>query len=387
MKNIFFYSLVVVSLPILGRAQEPVSLPAVASNTKGKVLVLENERTLEGDIERIGDQYRIRRAIGETWLPSTQVLCLCANAEEAYLFLRGRSNLTDGDERLKLAEWCHRYGLRPQALAEAQAAATLRPTPASKRLFAYLQQQATQPKPATPKPPTIPEIDSQLTLNLELTGEAMGQFTSRVQPILMNSCASCHAAGRGGPFKLNRVGDLGNRRYTQQNLASVLATLNTQQPEASPFLTKALSMHGEMTQAPFRNRQTPAYRALEEWVHLTVSSNPKAIDSVRDDAPRFGPSGIPPAPPASAAPLRPAGPRVPDPAPAPAASTYRPAIPVEQGTTAASPPPAVPPSKSASPPQDDPWDGEHFNQGAGPPQQPPMPQAPQPVLPRPGPGT
>src|SRR5947209_8520781 len=49
----------------------------------GRVLVLENARILEGDIERVGDQYRIRRTIGETWLPADKAQCLCADLEEA----------------------------------------------------------------------------------------------------------------------------------------------------------------------------------------------------------------------------------------------------------------------------------------------------------------
>src|SRR5262249_61887515 len=52
----------------------------------GRVLVLDNERTLEGQIERVGDQYRIRRTIGETWLPANKALCVCGSREEAYQF-------------------------------------------------------------------------------------------------------------------------------------------------------------------------------------------------------------------------------------------------------------------------------------------------------------
>ena len=75
MKQVLFLSLVVVPLQAL--AQEPIQVPAALPAVTGKVLVLENERTLEGDIERIGDQYRVRRAIGETWLPSDRA-CACA---------------------------------------------------------------------------------------------------------------------------------------------------------------------------------------------------------------------------------------------------------------------------------------------------------------------
>src|SRR5947208_2979320 len=74
---------------------------------KGKVLILENERVLEGDVEKIGSQYLIRRSVGETWVPGERVLAMCQSREEAYKFLRGRANLDDADEHLKLAQWCH----------------------------------------------------------------------------------------------------------------------------------------------------------------------------------------------------------------------------------------------------------------------------------------
>lgn len=41
--------------------------------TKGKVLLLENERVLEGDIELSGDRYRIKRSIGETQIGRAHV--------------------------------------------------------------------------------------------------------------------------------------------------------------------------------------------------------------------------------------------------------------------------------------------------------------------------
>src|SRR5262245_41999916 len=99
----------------------------VKPRSTGRVIVLDNERTLEGDIERQGDQYRIRRAVGETWVPGDKVLRLCATREEAYLYLRSRANLGDPDERLRLAQWCQLNALREQAIAEVTAAVELRP--------------------------------------------------------------------------------------------------------------------------------------------------------------------------------------------------------------------------------------------------------------------
>src|SRR5262245_55617209 len=101
-----------------GRASADTPPPAT-----GKVLLLDNERTLEGDIGRIGTQYRVKPSVGVTWVPAEKVLHLCASQEEAHAFLARRANLDDPDERLRLARWCHLHGLRDQALAEVRAAA------------------------------------------------------------------------------------------------------------------------------------------------------------------------------------------------------------------------------------------------------------------------
>lgn len=256
----------VFSLVLLGGAP-----PMSPQPQKGTILLLDNEQTLEGDIERVGDQYRIRRAVGETWIPSARVLALCASKDELLAFLRQRSNLYDADERLRLATWCRHQGMPEHAMLEATAADRLRPNHApTQRLIQLLTAMRTvrneQGKSAN---------DSQGATSVDLDAELLAQFTTRVQPILMNACAGCHATGRGGAFKLTRMyeSSLVQRRTTVSNAAAVLSQINLEQPGNSPLLSKALGIHGEMTAAPFQNRQAPAYRALEEWVRATASTH------------------------------------------------------------------------------------------------------------------
>src|SRR5262249_25634361 len=73
------------------------------SPLKGRVLLLLNERIFEGDIEKVGQRYCMRRpAGGETWLPCNQAVRLCASREDAFQYLRSQANLDDADERLRL---------------------------------------------------------------------------------------------------------------------------------------------------------------------------------------------------------------------------------------------------------------------------------------------
>ena len=161
-------------------------------------------------------------------------------------FPRRRANLADPDEHLRLARWCHLQGLRPQALAEVKAAVELRPEhDESRRLLAYLEQAARR-RAETVKTP-VPPAPLLAKPALELSADAMSQFATQVQPILMERAAArCHVAGTGAAFRLQRTdaAGLANRRATQQNLTAVLAQLNLQQPEYSKLLVKAVSAHG-----------------------------------------------------------------------------------------------------------------------------------------------
>jgi hypothetical protein len=220
-------------------------------------------------------------------------VCLCSTLEDAYASLRRRANLHDPDERLRLARWCHLHGLRTQALAEVTAAVDLRPDHAdSRRLLHNLQQSLVSVPAGHGKTAAEPEPE---VTPPDLTAEALCAFRNRVQPILMNACASCHATGRGGAFKLTRIYDDGgtNRRLVQRNLAAVLAQVNLRLPQGSPLLTKAVSAHdGKMAQAPLKGRQAPAYRVLEDWVQQTLATNPQ-LQELAAAEPPAGRAGAP----------------------------------------------------------------------------------------------
>lgn len=257
---------------------------------RGRVLVLDNEQTLTGEVERVGDQYRIKRLLGETYLPVSKALKVCASLEEAHLFLRRRANLHDPSERLRLADWCRQHGLREQALQELEAADDLKPDdPTIRRWITHLRQAKAAPavKPAVPDVPRGPRV--------EVAAESLGHFASRVQPILMNACASCHTGGRGGSFQLTRVfgSGQGNRISQERNLTAVLSQINPREPLSSKLLVKAVSAHGPgMLNAPLNGRQAAAYRTLEQWVVRTLDANPH----LREQAVAVGNVPVPPTP-------------------------------------------------------------------------------------------
>jgi hypothetical protein len=240
----------------------------------GRVLILDNERTLEGEIERRDDQYRIHRAVGELLVPAENVLYLCNTMEEAYTFLRSSANLRDPDEHVRLAKWCQLRGLKNQAAQEAREAVELRPNHAASRRLLQNLEHAIQSQHTSPG--SRPQEDAENALAApDVDADSLSLFVTRVQPTLMNACASCHASGRGGSFKLIRIYERGatSRRTTYQNLAAVLAQVNREQYQLSLLLAKAATVHGDMAQPAIKNREAPAFQTLERWVKITVESN------------------------------------------------------------------------------------------------------------------
>jgi hypothetical protein len=188
---------------------------------------------------------------------------------------------------MRLARWCQEHELRDQAMREVAAAVELRPHNVEyRRLLQSLERSAAEAKESSPNRPGAGHSSStNEPPPVDLTAGAVSQFITKVQPVLMNTCAGCHSAGHTGPFQLEKVVDNGvvSRRATQHNLAHVLAQINADNISASPFLTKAVSIHGEGSpslqspsgQPPIKNREAAAYHRLEDWVKQTLENNPQ----------------------------------------------------------------------------------------------------------------
>lgn len=387
MKTLLLYILVLLTvlvalLTTLGAA-EPDPVQEALSRKSGKVLILVNERTMEGEITHIGSQYRVRRTVGETWVPARQVMYLCQTMEEALSCLRHRANLEDADERLRLANWCRLHRLREQALVEIRAAAQLSPhNQAIHRLLEHLE------KSSAASAPLQPVKHEELAVpSLTVSDETLGAFACRVQPILMNACARCHSSDKGGAFRLAHAYEIGigDRRITQYNLAATLAQVNPRQPEASLLLVRSVSVHGPMTQAPLRSRQTHAFRTLEEWIRKTIDDNPQLREMAASPTPPPVEKPVVIVPAVQRAPVHentPWGIDAPQPqAPTPPAGAPAGAVPPAAAPAAPPPQPqGVPPRlfpeqmPTSSPAHEDPYDPEPFNRQAHPPEAAPAPK-------------
>lgn len=280
----------------------------VASSTHAasptRIIVLDNENLIEGEVTRVDGSYEIRRAAGgDLTLPARSVVAVVADRKAAFAIVSERANRRDADERLRLARWCVVNNLPDFALSEAQTAVRMRPGfSAAEQLVRSLQAVAVPASVADPAVlPVKAESPAKDTVTdvpaIDYNSESFPLFASRVNAVLMNACASCHASNDVKAFRLIRQG---GRSGATKNMMSALAQVNPTEPDASPLLTKAVIAHGSAKEAPFKSRTHPAYQTLESWARIARAPEgtlqPETVEPRR--LPELGPDKSSPGKPA-----------------------------------------------------------------------------------------
>lgn len=108
-------------------------------------------------------------------------------------------------------------------------------------------------------------------------------FATRIHPILMNACMSCHGKNDyAGAFKLKRLEEgYENAAGVEQNLRATVKQLDRVNSGSSLLLVKSLEAHGKMKVAPFGSKAHPAYKNLELWSYwATLRDGTPLPDSV-----------------------------------------------------------------------------------------------------------
>jgi hypothetical protein len=218
---------------------------------------------------------------------------------------------------LQLALWCLKYGLQGEAQSELDAARSVEPlhpkialverrlklaaSPAEPRLPRTSSPAASQPRPtddaktAADREPAKPASPARLRADeldrfvRTLPEGVVGQFTNRVQPVLVNHCAlaGCHGPGSQSSYVLDRVSDrrTANRRSTQRNLYATLQQVDVERPAESKLLTAPLRAHGTAKGPIFSGRQSAQYEQLVWWAQRASGHLPPVVGKKK---PAFG---------------------------------------------------------------------------------------------------
>lgn len=234
-------------------------------------------RVLTGVVSRQAGGYLLERSGGRMSIPREQVRCVAPSLLEAYRLQREAMIDPTAAELIQLAEWCVAYRLYEQAGDELKRALRRDPNnETARRMLARVEDLLlAQPAPVTSasasEQPPAPAVES--LGGLSRSTAAM--YSTRVQPLLINSCgkANCHGTATSSAFRLVpvRFDSRNHRKASEQNLAEVLRWIDFQRPANSPLLKATEGNHAEARTPVFSGSQAAAQqRLLRDWVQAVV---------------------------------------------------------------------------------------------------------------------
>jgi hypothetical protein len=240
-----------------------------------KVVLFRNGRLLSGQILKDTAGYLFRSNGASFRCTHGEVEAVADSKSELYKYKRNRIAANDLPERFELARWCLRYQLPEEAKAETEAILAIDPQfePARK----FLKSLENPRSPFGPKQESPVDMHGDGGLSYETGGfgeDAMGQFTKRVQLILINKCGNCHANPRHeSEFRLSSARGI-NPTVTGKNFRAAELMVDLRNPSKSKLLEMAITPHGgaNVARAPFGGPNDPNYKSLRGWV-FTLSRN------------------------------------------------------------------------------------------------------------------
>jgi len=262
-----------------------------AGTPRDGVLVLRNGGILSGQIVRVGDRYLVVLGDrGEARVPVRDVEMHCLDMDEVYQ--RKRSRLAAGDVKghVDLAEWCLQQKLLSRAADELLTVIALQPRHPQleglqRRLQLAVEQPATSSATAKPATLSVALVDLEKT-SRDLPDGVLEDFTSQVQPLLLNRCGanSCHGNASSSEFRLVRPmwTRTISRRFTQRNLYAVMQQVHSDDPPSSPLLQVPSAPHGGMDTGVFGPREQEQLDLLADWIRqasaVPTSPKPETIE-------------------------------------------------------------------------------------------------------------
>jgi hypothetical protein len=282
MKSVFF-PLQVLLLSWLLTVSPARGQPSLTGPTPG-ILALRNGQVISGKVLRDGDRYVV--TLGESAIvriPVTSVEFYGDNLRQVYRLKKASLVADDIGEQLRLVQWCIRHGLLVEAERLMEQTVPQRNLPQ----WSDLQRRLTMAKRPTVATSTrqakpsaaAPQPDPEQILE-HISRHTLQEFTSFVQPLLLNRCSTttCHGAHSKNVLKLIKPsrGRAIPTRYTQRNLYNTWQTLDTQKPDQSPLLNITTAPHGG-TAALFTQREWGQYQRLVNWVRRATSNTPRPM--------------------------------------------------------------------------------------------------------------
>ncbi|MEZ6031642.1 MAG: hypothetical protein R3C17_00940 [Planctomycetaceae bacterium] len=248
---------------IAAQTDPNVAASAVSGKVHEQFLVLTDGRIVAGKITPRPDGYDVEVAAGRMFINSDRVRFSAENLPDAYSRMRDSIPEFTPANHLELARWCLNNKLHSQARREVLDALFLDPNREdAKRMLRSLEQTGqTSSSPANgtgltefPSQMQLPKPAIETRSLAGLNRSVAHAFVRKVQPLLMNKCATsgCHGTGTKSEFELVSTHRGSTPAIAERNLAAVLKQIDFLNPSGSALLVTGQEAHGTMTYSDFR---------------------------------------------------------------------------------------------------------------------------------------
>ena len=239
-------------MSLIVRAQDDE--PRDADDSRERLVFLVTGRMLTGQVHRNAGGYLVEQPNGRVQVAKEDVKFIVNDLREAYRKQRDSVVEPTPATHVALANWCIAYRLLDEARDELKICLKSDPNhEEARRLLQRLTDTIRADQPVKP-PELLPArtADGYLQPAVESLGrlsrESALQFTSRVQPLLLNKCgnASCHGTAAKTEFRLTfaRTQGAGTRQNSEQNLAQVMKYIDINNLADSALLSATKGAHG-----------------------------------------------------------------------------------------------------------------------------------------------
>lgn len=274
--------------------------------SKNRLMVLKNRRVIRGDIFFDDNGYLVRQQTGKLFIPYPQVLFLASSISDAHQKLRRSLPQRSIESSVKLVRWCLSNHLRTQAISELKEALLLEPSNvhlqrmlvrvenhqhestggSSSGSGSFSTTRTTSRTTALPsknksRSSTSRTTDRPAQSLTSLSRRTSATFLGKVQPILINHCATagCHGTNSPTSFRLHRVrfGRAGQLKQIEQNLATILGHITPNDLRQSPLFVKSIGKHGQQKLPMFHgSRGRQQHQILREWIVTIAREMPRS---------------------------------------------------------------------------------------------------------------
>ena len=257
--------------------------PPLSGPTPG-ILALQNGQVISGKILRDGDRYVVTLGESATLrIPVAAVEFHGNSIRQVYQYKEAAVLASDIGGQLRLTQWCIRHGLLIEAEALLERNAEHRRLPQwsdLRRRLMLAKRPNLKSTPVATKPgpsQTPPDIEQVIK---SISASSLQEFTSFVQPLLLNRCSTttCHGALSKTPLKIIKPprGRAIPTRYTQRNLFNTWQTLDSGNPDKSPLINITTAPHGG-ADTLFSQREWAQYQRLVTWVRRATRKGPATM--------------------------------------------------------------------------------------------------------------